>query len=187
MPRKSRAEIQKAYRERQKQKEGEQSTYKERERARKRDAYIPVSKLDEGALKKRRLETQSRVEKYRNERKQKQIVSENAERAAMRQSRETRSTRKSAENALPGLIVKLNFNEAKKIVVLVNELAKRYLRHAGRLTSCKARIRNFKRKHGNSRREFSVLIHHQRNQKAKKVNQGTRPGVSPQLSSERQD
>ena len=113
MPRKSRAEIQKAYRERQKQKQGEEA-YKERERVRKRDAYVPVSKLDEGALKKRRLETQARVQKYRNERKQKQIATENAQQASMRQERKTRSTRKSAGNASPGLVVKLNFSEAKK-------------------------------------------------------------------------
>ena len=67
---KSRAEIQKAYRERQKQKEGRD--YVERERTRKRKAYIPAANLDDNALDNRRLDQKAGVEKYRKEQKEKQ-------------------------------------------------------------------------------------------------------------------
>ena len=108
---KSRAEIQKAYRERQKQKEGRD--YVERERTRKRKAYIPAANLDDNALKKRRLDQKARVEKYRKEQKEKQCAIERAAEASSTQKRQTRSASKEAEK-VPHLMVKFNFNKAKK-------------------------------------------------------------------------
>lgn len=108
---KSRAEIQKAYRERQKQKEGRD--YVERERTRKRKAYIPAANLDDNALKKRRLDQKARVEKYRKEQKEKQCAIERAAEASSTQKRQTRIASKEAEK-VPHLMVKFNFNKAKK-------------------------------------------------------------------------
>lgn len=115
MPRKSpksRAEIQKAYRERQKQKEGD--AYRERERKRKRQAYIPVSELNEITLKKRRMDQTARVQKYRKKQKEKQLAAEKGAEASSSHKRQTRSGSKATEDVLPHLVVKFNFSQAKK-------------------------------------------------------------------------
>lgn len=85
----------------------------ERERTRKRKAYIPAANLDDNALKKRRLDQKARVEKYRKEQKEKQCAIERAAEASSTQKRQTRSASKEAEK-VPHLMVKFNFNKAKK-------------------------------------------------------------------------
>lgn len=114
---KSRAEIQKAYRERQKQKEGRD--YVERERTRKRKAYIPAANLDDNALKKRRLDQKARVEKYRKEQKEKQCAIERAAEASSTQKRQTRSASKEAEK-VPHLMVNWSICAGNSLTIQVS-------------------------------------------------------------------
>ena len=57
----SRAEIQRAYRERKKAQGGD---FLEKDRKRKREAYVPVAKLSSKELKKRRQDVNARVKKH---------------------------------------------------------------------------------------------------------------------------
>ncbi|KXJ26065.1 hypothetical protein AC249_AIPGENE6471 [Exaiptasia diaphana] len=109
MPKKTRAEIQREYRKR-KNEEGEE--HKLRERERKRKAYIPVSHLDESALKKRRADQNARVQKHRKEKKEAQEKLQETASARLTQDRQTR--RQSNDQAESDhLIVKLDFKKMK--------------------------------------------------------------------------
>ena len=65
---KTRAEIQKEYRERKKLLD---PSYTEKERKRKKDAYIPAAQLSATQLKKRRIEVNQRVQQHYARRKEK--------------------------------------------------------------------------------------------------------------------
>ncbi|KAJ7337890.1 hypothetical protein OS493_008048 [Desmophyllum pertusum] len=85
----------------------------------------------------------------------------------MRQSRETKSTRKSAENALPGFDCELNFNEAKKNSTTRKRTSKALSKAHRKIDKLQGQNKKLQTKSmENFRREFSVLIHHQRNQKS---------------------
>ena len=67
---KSRAEIQRDYRERKKRIEGE--SYKKRERERRQKYYVKTSELSTPELKKRREQTLNRVKKHYAKKKENQ-------------------------------------------------------------------------------------------------------------------
>ena len=105
---KSRATIQKDYRASQKEKKGDE--YMEKERERKRKAYVPVSQLQGNDLKKRRLEQRLRVQKHRAEKKR-QIAEAGANSSkAIEKNRQTRSTSSPSSR----LIVKFDFTSRRK-------------------------------------------------------------------------
>ena len=76
---KTRAEIQRAYRQRKLAELGD--AYRVKDRKRKQEAYIPVDKLTSSQLKKRRQETNTRVKRHYRKKRNKATENEKSTRA----------------------------------------------------------------------------------------------------------
>lgn len=110
---KSRAQIQKEYRERKKQQMGEE--YKEKERKRAKKYYTPTADLDKTAQKKRREKIRLQVQKFRTERKQQSRLAKKAEEEYIAaDSHGLRSSNNPNNPSLP-LIVDFNFQKGKNM------------------------------------------------------------------------
>lgn len=107
MGKKSRAEIQKAYRERKKL-ESNGEAFMEKERERKRKAYVKVSELDTSALKRRRMEVNGRVRRFREKKQREKLTMEENKMGR------TRASKKVSPAKSPRLLVKFDFSRKSR-------------------------------------------------------------------------
>jgi len=109
---KTRAEIQKAYRERRKAK-GDEFLIREEENARKRRAYVPMAMLSEAEKNRRRDINREKAQRFRERQKQRRFDVEQITETTLNSDNEESST----QNNTPTdrLIVKFDFKKCKRL------------------------------------------------------------------------